>query len=518
MLTPGYLKTCGDDLVRLYQQLEDDIVRDAARRIVKMDFSVTDAARWQIERLQQSGAVYEDMIKSLSKYTGKSEREIKKLLQSSSVQSLVYDDAIYKKAGLLPPPLSGSPLLMQHITAAVSKTSNSFKNLTMTTAVKSQADFINACDRAYMQVSSGTLDYVTAVKWAVKSVSDTGASVLYPSGRSDKPDVAVRRAVLTGVSQTGNELQILRMDEMGCTLVETTAHFGARPTHTVWQGRVYSRNGDTSKYPDFIASTGYGSGDGLGGWNCRHGFFPFFEGFSQRAYTDGQLRDRENRTVTYDGQTYTDYEASQIQRKFERDIRAKKRELVGFDTAANASADARVINAAKAEFASASVKLKDKESKLADFLHQTGRDIDTVRQQVQGFGRSQAQKAVWANKKEIDIRRMDDIIKNNSHLPKKAKLPDEKIKQTVDVALPLIQGVVPKNANATNVYVMAGKSTSTRIKDIRRLSNTYGGRPANWQKKSADVYGENFKYVVHWYENNGIAPEQEFKIKGVKKL
>lgn len=77
MLTPGYLKTCGDDLVRLYQQLEDDIVRDAARRIVKMDFSVTDAARWQIERLQQSGAVYEDMIKSLSKYTGKSEREIK---------------------------------------------------------------------------------------------------------------------------------------------------------------------------------------------------------------------------------------------------------------------------------------------------------------------------------------------------------------------------------------------------------------------------------------------------------
>lgn len=99
MLTPGYLKTCGDDLVRLYQQLEDDIVRDAARRIVKMDFSVTDSARWQIERLQQSGAVYEDMIKSLSKYTGKSEREIKKLLEASSVQSLAYDDAIYKKPG-----------------------------------------------------------------------------------------------------------------------------------------------------------------------------------------------------------------------------------------------------------------------------------------------------------------------------------------------------------------------------------------------------------------------------------
>lgn len=401
MLTPEYLKTCGDNLVLLYQQLEDDIVRDAARRIVKMDF-VTDSARWQVERLQQSGAVYEDIVKSLSKYTGKSEREVKKLLETSSVQSLAYDDAIYKKAGLLPTPLSGSPLLMQHITAAASKTSNTFKNLTMTTAIKTQTDFINACDRAYMQVSSGTLDYVTAVKWAVKSVSRTGASVLYPSGKSDKLDVAVRRAALTGVSQTGNELQILRMDEMGCALVETTAHFGARPSHAVWQGRVFSRNGDVSKYPDFILSTGYGTGAGLGGWNCRHGFFPFFEGFSQRVYTDHQLRDRMERTVTYNGQTYTDYEASQIQRKFERTIRAKKRELVGFDAAADTSGDGRVVNAAKAEFASTSVKLKATEAQLTDFLRQTGRDKEAARHQVQGFGRSQAQKAVWANRKEVE--------------------------------------------------------------------------------------------------------------------
>ena len=32
---------------------------------------------------------------------------------------------------------------------------------------------------------------------------------------------------------------------------------------------------DEEKYPDFVESTGYGTGGGLGGWNCRHNFIPF---------------------------------------------------------------------------------------------------------------------------------------------------------------------------------------------------------------------------------------------------
>lgn len=399
MLSPDYLKNCTNDIVRLYQQLEDDIIWDMARRIVKTDFTVPEGARRQMERLQQAGGMYDDVIKGLAKYTGRSEKEIQELLEEASEKSLSYDDRIYRKAGLDPLPLLLSPSVIQHMEAAAKKTDGELRNLTMTTANTTQTAFISACDRAYMQVQSGGLDYVSAVKRAVKTVSRTGATVLYPSGHSDKIDVAVRRAVLTGVSQTTAQLQLLRMDDMGCDLVETTAHFGARPSHTAWQGKVFSRSGRSRSYPDFVKSTGYGTGPGLCGWNCRHSFFPFFEGLSSRAYTDEQLKEREGRTVEYNGKTYTYYDASQIQRKMERTIREDKRELIGLDAAAREAKDAAVKNALNADFTAVSVKLKSHEAKLRDFLEQTGRTNEKERQQVLGFGRSQSQKAVWANKR-----------------------------------------------------------------------------------------------------------------------
>ena len=79
-------------------------------------------------------------------------------------------------------------------------------------------------------------------------------------------------------------LQLARMEEMDCEFVEVTAHEGARPTHAVWQGRVYHRGGavvqDGERYEDFETATGYGTGPGLCGWNCRHNFYPFYPGVS----------------------------------------------------------------------------------------------------------------------------------------------------------------------------------------------------------------------------------------------
>ena len=121
-----------------------------------------------------------------------------------------------------------------------------------------------------------------------------------------------------------------------------------------------------------------------------------------------------------------------------------------------------------------------------------------------------------ANKNLIFIQN-DAIIKANSGLPKKVQLPDEKIKQTVNVSFGAIQGVVPKGAHSENVYTMAGKGTSTPIRDLKRLHAVYGDNPEKWEKKSADVYTDNYKYVIHWYQNGDLAPKAEFKIKGLKR-
>ena len=137
-------------------------------------------------------------------------------------------------------------------------------------------------------MSSGAFDYKSAVKSAVDSLADTMKYVTYPTGHTDTLEVAARRAVLTGVNQTGAKLQVARADEMGVEFFETTAHGGARPSHAEWQGRQFHRGGAVDymgkHYPDFEAATGYGTGAGLCGWNCRHTFFAIFLSWVHRLH------------------------------------------------------------------------------------------------------------------------------------------------------------------------------------------------------------------------------------------
>ena len=191
------------------------------------------------------------------------------------MRALAFDDAIYQAAGLNPLPLNLSPAMTQVLVAGLQRTQGTMRNLTLTSAIDAQNLFTDAADLAYMQVSSGAFDYNTAIRQAVESVAEQGLGVIhYASGRREHLDVAMRRAVLTGVNQTAGQLQWARADEMGCDLVETSAHIGARNTgtgpanHEGWQGRVFSRSGKHPKYPDFVAETGYGTGPGLCGWNC----------------------------------------------------------------------------------------------------------------------------------------------------------------------------------------------------------------------------------------------------------
>ena len=126
------------------------------------------------------------------------------------------------------------------------KTGQNLANLSLSTATTTQTAFIEAVTLANMQVSAGAMPYARAIREAIQSAAADGARVLYPSGRTDHLDVAVRRATLTGVNQTAAELQMMRAEEMGLDLVEVTAHHGARTgigwgDHVSWQGRVYRR-------------------------------------------------------------------------------------------------------------------------------------------------------------------------------------------------------------------------------------------------------------------------------------
>jgi len=221
-----------------------------------------------------------------------------------------------------------------------------------------------------MQVANGAMSYDQAIRAAIRQVARDGLSVIsYPTGRADQLDVAMRRTVLTGVSQTTGVMQIERMNEMGVDLVQTSAHGGARPAHQLWQGKIFSRSGRDGRYPDFVAETGYGTGPGLMGWNCRHSFYPFFDGISKNAYKKRELESYANAVKTYQGKEISVYDATQIQRGIERKIRAWKRQAYAFESAG--LDNAREI-----------AKIKLYQARMRAFIKQTGLSRQYVRESV----------------------------------------------------------------------------------------------------------------------------------------
>lgn len=390
MLTPDYLDTLPDALVELWQQVEDDILRDIARRIGKAD-GLTDTAAWQAWRLEQVQACHQDVIRLLAKYSGKDREIIRQLLLDAGVQTLASDDEMYTALGFSPSAIDTNEALNNLLNAGYHQTLGTWQNLTATTAHTVTGEFERALDRAWLQVSSGAFDYKTAIKRAVDSLADHMAGVTYPSGHRDTLEVASRRAVLTGVNQTAAKLQLARADEMGCEFVEVSAHAGARPEHAVWQGKVYHRGGavelDGVWYADFEAATGYGTGPGLCGWNCRHNFYPFFPGVSEPNYSESELKDFDARDIEFDGKKYTRYEISQMQRALERQVRKYKRRYLAEDTAGvDTTASAARLRAAR--------------QRLSAFVQATGGRSDSSRTGVAGFGHSQARKATAIAKKQ----------------------------------------------------------------------------------------------------------------------
>ncbi len=333
MLPPSYLDRMPDAFVQLWQQVEDEILQDVARRIGKMD-AVTPTANWQLWRYQQTEALRNDVVKLLAKYTGKSETAIRKLLLQAATEAMEREDAIYYHYGKEPQPFEESAALNNLLDAGARQTCGTWQNLTATTANTVTGAFERTLDAAWLKVSTGAFDYKTAVKQAVDSLADDMPMVTYPSGHKDSIEVAARRAVLTGVAQTTGKLQVARMDEMGCEFVETTAHGGARPSHAEWQGRRFHRGGAVDykgrHYPDFEAATGYGTGAGLCGWNCRHTFFAVFPELGDPPqWTREELQELNARNIEWNGKKYTAYEISQMQRARRRACRYRQLQRSG---------------------------------------------------------------------------------------------------------------------------------------------------------------------------------------------
>ena len=322
MLNPDYLSHISEGAEDIAEQLHNDIIKRIVNRIMLRigrgeEYLLTATDKWQIENLQQAGYLLEDIQKDIASATKLQQAEVAEAMEDAGVKALDYDDNIYRDAGLSPIPLTQSPELIRLMQRNYDATMGEWTNFTRTTAEQAQRLFISQLDMAHTLVATGALSYTQALKEVLNTIVSDGVVVTYPTGHSDSIETATLRAIRTGISQATAQIQTARMDEMGVDLVLVSSHLGARPSHQVWQGKVYSRSGQSNKYPNFVSSTGYGTVGGLCGANCRHNFSPYFESMT-------------NPFDNYDSkENLEQYEKEQYQRTLERRIRKTKREVMG---------------------------------------------------------------------------------------------------------------------------------------------------------------------------------------------
>ena len=436
-LTPEQLAEASARLDGLTQKLEKTVLDDICRRIAKAG-AVTDSAEWQMLRLKEMGYANDVIEQAVSEYTKKSAAEVQQLFHEAAQVSDVFYSEMYTQSGKPFVPVEDNPYMQQLISSVVEQTQNELVNLTRsmgfavrqpdgsTTFKPAAKAYQSALDLAQMQVATGTFDYTTAIRNSVKSLTDGGLQFVdYASGHRNRADVAARRAILTGLSQMTGKVAERNAEELETDIVEVTAHAGARPDHAEWQGRRYSLSGKSKEYPSLEEATGYGTGDGLKGWNCRHDFYPVIPGISPPAYTEEQLANIDPPPIEYNGKTLTYYECTQKQRAMETAMRKTKREII----AAKASGDDDM-------FTAKSIRLRRQKEEYAKFSDKAGLLTQNERTQVYGFDKSISAKAAWAVRKAakpLDNNGGSGIIRNRNR--DRIGSPVDKTSKDINMAL-----------------------------------------------------------------------------------
>lgn len=373
--TPELLDALPEELAELFRALEITLLEEICSRLKAAD-ELNEATVQDIRTLRSHGIDLKEIEKAIRKTTGISETKLNKLLVDVVERNQKYYTDLIDLTHITQPE---TLVDAAEVAAIRAQTFGTFHNLTASmgflvdagrTMLPPAKAYQWALDNATMQIQSGAINYNQAIKSAVKQLADSGLKVVdYESGHRDQIDVAVRRAVMTGVNQICAKYTEQSAEYLETPYFEVSAHSGARDkpgpspwsSHKDWQGRVYSIRANDI-YPSIYEVCGLGAVDGLEGANCRHRRFPWVEGVSERTYTDEQLAHIDDGLgCTFDGKTYTAYEATQMQRRIERTIRKQKR-LKNAYSAAGLEEDATAAN----------IKLRRLNAKYKEFSKAAG--------------------------------------------------------------------------------------------------------------------------------------------------
>lgn len=329
MLTPEQIEGFRLAAGRLIDPVNTYLLKDIARRIQEAGKLTSTAAyeAWQVEWL---GKGRKELERELSQLLGVTRREARKLLRSAARYG--YDTTLSRYPGHLVP-FDTNQAIQQIVSAAVMLAGDELKNITQTKAIlmvdpygryQTLPKAYCACtDYAFQQVFTGAADYNTAIRQACAGIAKHGVSIAYASGVHTSLEAAVRRNIMGGLGLMTEQISRQNHDDLGCNGWEISAHANSAPDHEPIQGRQYSDKAYDTLNNGLVRR--------IGTLNCGHVASPIILGVNSPQYSAEELekfRQDNEAGVTFDGKHYTGYEATQMQRRLERAIRAQKRRVL----------------------------------------------------------------------------------------------------------------------------------------------------------------------------------------------
>lgn len=334
-MTQGELEKIPLKVEQIFLDLEIRIMSDIVRRIKENGFSSA-SADWQITRLQQLGKAEDDIRQWIQEALNACNEEMEYIFSDEVYKQYTGNYRAYKLSGVKQVPFEENASLQSLIDATKSQIANENKNLanSMGFAIKNPSGKVvhtslldyyrSTMDNAVLNIQSGAFSYQTVLERTINQMTASGVRKIdYNSGRSVRVESAIRTAVMAGFRQVQGKINEQLAADLRTDYYEVTYHVGARPSHQLWQGRIWSMQ-------QLRDVCGLGTVTGLHGANCYHDYAPFVQGVDVRTYTDDQLDHimaNENAPKEYLGKEYTTYEALQQQRYMERTIRKYRQDI-----------------------------------------------------------------------------------------------------------------------------------------------------------------------------------------------
>lgn len=355
MITPEFLESLDySELVMLYSQLNIELTEDIIKQIQNgKDISKMSKSEFNkfVEGIAETILV--SALLKASKLNTPVKKELKNIYTKMAKDNMKSYKKLFEYRGLK---YEVSADQLKILNAGIKKISTELANFTKTIAFSSQQAYVEAIDKAYLDVLTGK-NYITTIENTVRDLAKQGITLKDSAGRNVQLETAVRRNILTGVKQTADEITDDIEKELGCNGYEVTSHAGARPSHAEAQGKQYAiTKADARKY-----NVGYW-GDVKDLWqeyNCRHTYFGIILGISEPVYTNKELKQMENAKVTYKGKKIPEYEATQIQRQLEREQRNLQRQIAP-------------LKNAKQDVSDLQLRLNKKQTEYKQFCKETG--------------------------------------------------------------------------------------------------------------------------------------------------